>query len=251
MKKRLLFVCPALLLTASAWGATCGGTSSNPVALSTYTASGFSCTSANGDFLFSDFYFAPDTVTGKPPASDVGVVFVDDGTNEGFTFTGDFSSVGGGTADANIKYDVVTAGADAGMALITGNTVSLGSSSSSGGGEAKIVEGLCTTKPSSTNVCTSPYSLEVYNSSSSTSNPPEVQTASVTFGSATTMDYMNKNIMLSGEAGISEFTNTVQVAGGGGSTGGSPVPEPGSTVLIGSGLIVASLAIRKKIGRTV
>lgn len=97
--------------------------------------------------------------------------------------------------------------------------------------------------------CTSPYSLQVVYDLS-TDPPTNIQHASVTFGSATSMDYMSKNIMLSGEAGISKFSNTVQVGSGGGG-GGNPVPEPGSTVLIGFGLIAASLVLRKKIRRDV
>lgn len=242
MIKRLLLVCPVLLLAASAWGATC-----STAMLNMYTSSGFSCT--EGNLLFSNFSYM---TGGLPTASNVEVTPVDtDGTDFGFFFNGAFQSGAGMSSDAILSYSIATV--DKSTSL-TGDTVSLISYGASGGGNVQIVEGICTTSASGAGVCPSGSSYSI--SASYNSGPPVSgsQSGSVTFTSPTSMETVSKNIITNGangNAAISEFENTVQVSGGGAGSGGGPVPEPGSTVTIGSGLILTSLLLRRKLRRSV
>src|SRR5437764_7368961 len=98
MKKRLLLVCPALLVASTAWGAGVCTTTT----LNIYDASGFSCTL--GGLTFSNFTFlAP----GGSPA-DTGVLLtpVNSGANVGFNVSGSFSAAPGTSADAVLGYTV-------------------------------------------------------------------------------------------------------------------------------------------------
>jgi len=237
MRKRLLFVCPVLLFAASAWGSTC-----STAMLNTYIASGFSCT--EGDLMFSNFSYVPG---GLPTANSVEVTPVDDGTDFGFFFNGAFQSGAGMSSDAVLAYNISTVDK---APILAGDTVSLISYGATGGGNVQIVEGVCTSPASGTGACAGSFSV----SASYNSGPPPsgTQSGSVTFP-GTNSETVSKNIITNGAGGsaaISEFENTVQVPGGGGNTGGGPVPEPGSALTIGSGLIATSLLVRKKMRRS-
>ena len=240
MRKRLLFVCPVLLFAASAWGSTCSTSM-----LSSYIVSGFSCT--EGDLMFSNFSYIPG---GLPTAGNVEVTPVNDGTDFGFFFSGAFQSAAGMSSDAILAYNIGTVDKAAAM---TGNTVSLISYGATGGGNVQIVEGICTAALSGAGACPSGSSHSVSASYNAGPPPSGTQSGSVTFASPTNTEEVSKNIITNGangSAAISEFENTVQVSGGGGSTGGGPVPEPGSAFTIGSGLIATSQLLRKKLRRS-
>jgi len=241
MRRQLIYMCPLVLLASAAWGSTCANTT-----LNVYTATSFSCT-LDG-LTFSDFSFlAP---TGMPTSNEVDLVPVNDGTDVGFMFDGPFSAPAGFSDDAILSYMISqSTGSNTTM---TGDTVSLLSAGASGtGAAAQISEGICTTTAQSNGACVPPsnsYNLFVdYNS-----NGSGTQSDSVTFASPATTQAVIKNIVTDGGTGtsggalISSFENTTQVSGGG-STGGGPVPEPGSMLMLGSGLIATSMLLRRKV----
>jgi hypothetical protein len=241
MKKRLLLVCPLLLLSPAVWGASvCTNTT-----LNVYTnndAGGFSCTI--GGLTFSNFQYT--SPSGLPTETTVEVTPTNDGTNIGFFFTGAFTAGAGMSADAVLSY-MISSGASAG---IGGASVALISYGASGAGaSASLVEGICTTAPQSNGACipaSNAYSLSVFDNAD---HPPAKQADSVTFAAATSTVFVSKNIVEQGGAGsatISQFENTVQAPGFGG-PGGGPVPEPASMFTMGSGLIATCMLLRRKL----
>jgi hypothetical protein len=234
MLKRLFIMCPMLLFAASAWGSTCAAS-----ALNAYLPSGFSCT--EGDFLFSNFTYTASN--NLPPASAVNVAPVMDSTDVGFDLFGAWQSGAGASSDAVLSYEVSTS--DKSL-FLAGQTVSLISYGASGANaNAQIVEGVCTTQPSGSGQCATPYSLDAFYNANGTAK----QSASVTFASPSATVFVTKNIITGGDSGsaaISEFENTSQISGGGGGPGGGPAPEPGSMLMLGSGLVFTSLAIRRR-----
>lgn len=244
MKKQLLLVCPLLLIASAAWGLpVCTSTT-----LNVYTnndANNYSCTL--GGLTFSNFQY--NSPSGLPSETNVSVQTVTDSSGDvGFLFGGAFSAGAGTSSDAILSYTIM-----AGTPVITGASVALTSYGASGAGaSATIVEGMCTTAPSGSGACTpasDAYSMSVYDNAD---NPPAVQSASVVFTSATSTLYVSKNIVEvggSGSATISQFENTVQTGGGGG-PGGGTTPEPASFFTMGSGLIGASMLLRKKLKKS-
>lgn len=244
MTKQLLLVCPALLMTSAAWGATVCTTS----ALNVYTnndAGGFSCTL--GGLTFSNFHYI--SPSGVPVETAVQVAPTNDGTNVGFIFTGGFTAGAGSSADAVLSYQV-----SASTANILGASVTLNNYSATGAGAlATIVEGICTTAGSGTGAClpaSNGYSLDVYDDAT---HPPAKATDAVTFATAASTITISKNIVEVGGAGsatISQFTNTVTLPNGAGGPGGGPVPEPGSLFTMGSGLIGCMMLVRRRIRKS-
>ena len=242
MRRHLLYVCPLLLLGSAAWGATCENAT-----LNNYTTSSFSCT-LDG-LTFSDFSFA--VPGGMPSADGVSVVPVNDGTDIGFIFDGPFAAAGGMSDDAILSYMISQSLGSS--TVMMGDTVSLLSAGAAGtGATAQISEGICTTTVQPSGACIPPsnaYSLLV----AENGNGSNTQSDSVMFASGVTSQSIVKNIVASGGSSnsgaalISSFENTTQVGnGGGGSPGGGPVPEPGSMLTLGSGLVATSMFMRRK-----
>lgn len=221
--RRLFVACPMLLVASAAWGAVCP-----TAALSTYDASGFSCT-VNG-LTFSNFSYT--TVNGLPTAANVELIPTFDAAGDtGFFIDGGFTASAGQTSSATITYTITDT-----VAGITGATASLISYGATGSGAVATV---------SENVC-SP-TCKTFSVTDDVNHPPVVQSNSVTFA-ATTSVTITKTITESGGTGsatISSFENTVQTNGGAG-PGGGTVPEPASFLTMAGGLIAALPFLRRK-----
>lgn len=235
MRKYLLVLCPILLLGTSASANVC----SSSATLADYLSSGFSCTIQG--VTFSNFnYYSP---TGAVQPSDVQVSTVVDGSNIGFIFMGDFSAFPSASSDALISYNVSAAG-------MTGDTATLLNSSASGTGAlAAVAEGICTGTVAASGACspaTSAYDLVVDKDGSGGGS----LTQSVLFATPADLQSIVKNVVAvgsaTGGASVSQFENTVQIPGGGGTPGGGPTPEPIPLLTLGSGLILTSMLLRHR-----
>jgi hypothetical protein len=245
MTRKLLLVCPLLLVTSAAWALpVCTSTT-----LNVYTnndADNYSCTL--GGLTFSNFAYKAGS--GLPTELSVNVLPTTSTAGDvGFIFDGAFSAGAGTSADAILSYQISAA-----SPMITGSSLSLLSAGAAGtGASAAIAEGICTTMPTGAGAClpsSNAYSIIAYINAGQASNAGEF--ASVNFATAASTVFVTKNIVEMGGAGnatISSFENTVQTGGGGGNSGGGPVPEPASFFTMGSGLIAAAVLMRNKLKR--
>jgi hypothetical protein len=235
MRKFLLYACPLLLLSTAAWAAPACVTGS----MSSYMNMSGGCTF--GGFTFSLFSFGDSgTVANLPGSGDIMVTPVQDSSGVGFSFLGPFSATAGTSLDAIIKF--VISGAP-----ISGDSLAMSGFGFNGTGSVTVTESLCEGSiPPANGSCAGPTgSLAVSASASGI-----VPFASISFP-ATQPIAVTKNIIVNGGsggasfAGVSAVINTIP--GGGGGPGGGQVPEPNSWLLIGSGLVVSSLLLRKRI----
>lgn len=237
MRKQLLYMCPLLLVAASAWGATCANTS-----LANYTASGFSCT-LDG-LTFSNFTYFANPSTGLPTASSISVNPVNNNGTVGFDFGGPFISLSGTSTDALLSYDIMAAAGD----LMTADSVTLLSAAASGtGAVAEVAEGVCAGTQAANGSCNG-------NSFSLSASVPGSNSQTVSLGAGVSFQTILKNIITQGattgqgNAAISLFENTTTVTGGGGGNpGGGTAPEPTSMLSLGSGLVITSMLLRRKL----
>jgi hypothetical protein len=181
-----------------------------------------------------------------PTSDSVTVNPIDDSSNTGFSFLGPFGAGAGMQLDALITF-VISSGA---TPAITGEALSMQGFGTSGTGSVQVAESLCVGGiPASDGSC--PGTVDTLNVFA---NPGGVKAFdSVTFAAAADTVAVTKNIIVQGgdlttasSAGVSLVINTTPNGGGGG-PGGGPVPEPGSLVTLGSGLVITSLLLRRKI----
>jgi len=177
-----------------------------------------------------------------PAAGDVMVNPVNDASGVGFNFLGPFSAAAGTSLDAIIQFVI-------GGQPTSGDALAISGYGASGTGTVNVTEILCVgpIPPANGSCSGTSKSLNVF-ATATTSKPFD----SVTF-TATQPVAVTKNIILNGGAngsasmaGVSAVINTFP-GGGGGGPGGGPVPEPNSLLLIGSGLVVSSLLLRRRI----
>jgi PEP-CTERM motif len=240
MRKQLLFVCPLLLIGTALWGAPTCTTAS----LSVYDASGFNC--SLGGIMFSNFSFS--NTSPPPTAAQVTVVPTTDSAGDvTLQFDGAFSAGAGESLSAAISYL-----ASASSAIMTGESLAMTGFGQSGNGSVDIGESVCLGGAySSTGQCggSGVDSISVYDYSATDMRTFD----SVSFSPAQSEIDVVKNIAINGgttgtnaSATVSEVFNTTMTSGGGGGTGGGPVPEPNTMVMMGSGLLVAALAWRRR-----
>jgi hypothetical protein len=194
-----------------------------------------------GGLTFSNFHFAS---TMNPP-NDTQVTIVpgtDSSGDVGFQFDGGFDSNAGQDLSITFAYEI-----QAGTASITGEALGISGFGQSGTGSVDVGESICLGTYVN-GACTGAVkSLTVYDFGPSAISAYD----SVAFSSPdpTTLSLV-KNLVVNGgsngTASISEVANTTMTSAGGGTTGGGPVPEPNTLVMLGSGLMVAALAWRRR-----
>lgn len=241
MRKQLLLVCPLLLATTAMWGAPLACQSAQ---MSVYDVSGFSCTL--GGILFNNFSYAN---TNPPPTdSQVTVVPMTDSSGDvTLQFDGAFAAGAGDSMSVSIAYTAM-----ASSPVITGQSLAMTGFGQSGNGSVDIGESICMGGTfAKTGQCggTGEGSISVYDFSSTDMRTFD----SVAFNPAQSEISVVKNIAINGgttgtnaSATVSEVFNTTMSSGGGGTPGGGTVPEPDTMVMMGSGLLVAALAWRRR-----
>jgi PEP-CTERM motif len=212
--------------------------------MSVYDASGFSC--MLGGLTFSNFSFS----NTDPPPTDAQVTVVPTTDSSGdvtLEFDGAFSAGAGESMSVSISYLVMAA-----SPVMTGESLAMTGFGQSGNGSVDIGESVCLAGAYlSTGQCTGTGSdsISVYDYSATDMRTFD----SVAFSPAESEIDVVKNIAINGgttgtnaSATVSEVFNTTGTSGGGGSGGGGPVPEPNTMVMLGSGLLVAALAWRRR-----
>jgi hypothetical protein len=211
--------------------------------MSVYDASGFMC--SLGGLTFSNFTFA----NTNPPPTDSQVTVrptTDSAGDVTLEFDGAFSVGAGSSTSISIGYTAIGT-----TPVITGESLAMTGFGQSGNGSVDIGESICKGGTySSPGQCSTGNvaSISVYDFSATNMRTFD----SVSFSPALTEISVVKNIALNGgstgtnaSATVSEVFNTTPGSGGGG-PGGGPVPEPNTMVMLGSGLLVAGLAWRRR-----
>jgi PEP-CTERM motif len=226
----LLFVC-AILLTGVGFASNCPVTT-----LDAYLGSGYSC--GIGDKTFSNFLY---TGTSTPagfaiPASGVGVTPITTPGNPGFQFSaGWFASTSSGIMeqDSLIQY---TANVNQGGALITDLSLSIGGVGWTGTGSVVVDETACLGAVFPSCSGGQVITLNVFDSSAGSK-----LFDSASFAGVSEVD-LEKDIEVvagsNGSASVSLVTN--QFSEG-------QVPEPGSLVLFGTGIVGIAGLLRRKL----
>jgi hypothetical protein len=182
-----------------------------------------------GAVTFSNFEFMGSSgVT----ANQVLVSIVNSGGKVGLEFSGPFSVSAGSAIDVLLSYVMNSAN-------LTGADLSISNFSASGNANAQVAESLCIGGiPDSSGNCTGSGGTQSMNVfvNGNTASP----TDSVSFAGVTTVA-VNKNIILQGGAAGSGSSATI-----GAVDNTTAVPEPTSLWILGSGLIAASVALRRR-----
>lgn len=241
MRKKLLQVCPLLLLSTAMWGAPMCMSSA---ALSVYDAAGFSC--SFGGLTFSNFSWASSGNI-APPLTDADVMvstYADITGGLGLSFNAGFSAASGYNLDFLIRYQITPD-----TTPITSNTLQIQGAGQAGNGSLRVTETMCingTNGPLGPCNGITPTPLDVFVNSGGFSL---FDTATFS-GTVNVLDVV-KDISVQGgsgpaDASVSAVINTNGSDGGGGGPGGEPVPEPGPMAMIGSGLGLTALLIRRR-----
>jgi hypothetical protein len=197
------------------------------------------------DVLFNSFDFNS-VATGlavAPDASAVLVVPIVDDTNPGFRFVGPFgvgtNSNGTGQSLATLISYIAT---DTAGSNITAASLGL-VAGSVGSGSAQATESVCGGTFDISHNCSGQLL-------SLTGNPSQLFATDNFAGGVSTVSirksfFISSGTHLGSTAGIGEMVNTLTLGGG----GGGGVPEPDSALTLGSGLIITSLLLRRRIRR--
>lgn len=227
MKKVLLLVTLLLATSSFGWASACGA---GNLGSSSYGLSGFSCT--EGNLQFSNFsYTSAGTVS--VPGSAVAVTPVSSGGEVGFQFNAPFSVGGGNSADGTIDYAVTALSGS-----ITDVVLQMAGFFDVNGGTATVDE---TVQDSGGNTLAS---LGVFDISFPGGVPANLtqSTDSANFAANTVfVGNLTKDIAVNGNggvAGVSQVTNEFSTSSG--------VPEPGSMMLLGSGLMTLAGYVRRR-----
>jgi hypothetical protein len=195
-----------------------------------------------GNVTFSDFSFVGAGSVVLSP-SDVQVQVVNNGSNEGLSFSGlngALSVSAGSSLDALISYLIAASS-------LTGESLSMQSPTVTGNAAAITVESICLGTLSATGGCSGTTEALDVSATASAANTSD----SVTFPAATTTAEVSKDIILLGGSGSGSGASLASVSnetpGGSGGLGGSPVPEPGTfSLALGAFLVATALTLRRK-----
>src|SRR5262249_19806752 len=163
------------------------------------------------------------------------------GSNTGLSFLGPFGAGPGQTLDAFIKFVIMAPS-------ITSEALAMDGFAARGNGTVQVVESMCLGAAQAIGApCTGSggtKTLSVFADSTSSRSFD-----SVAFPAVSTID-VTKNIIVNGgstgtssNAGVSIIVN--EIPGGGGGGPGS-VPEPDTLVMLGSGLVVTALFLKRR-----
>ena len=217
-----LFV--VLASSLSAFGAACIVTSYDKYV-------GTSC--GIDDKTFSNFTYST-SGTDLMPASSITVNPLNTPFNPGFLFNAPWGVGAGHTQDSLIGF---TANVNAGGNLIDDLSLNMFGAGILGTGQVSVVETYCAGDTFADNCAngTEGTLLTILNSSTS------ILHASATFGPVKIVDVMKDITLLGGSNGSASLVSGVQ-------NNFSEVPEPGSLVLLGSGVIGLAGVLRRRIG---
>jgi hypothetical protein len=166
---------------------------------------------------------------------------INDGANTGLSFQGPFGARAGTPLDLQIAFVI-----GSNPAVINGEALAMQGFGATGGGSVQVTESMCVGAiPASNGSCSGSggmRSLDVFDNSGGIKAFDSVSFSPVSILA------VSKDIMVQGggagttsSAGVSLVINTVP----GGSPRSGDTPEPVTAILLGSGLLVTSLLLRR------
>jgi hypothetical protein len=230
MKRLLLLLCPLLFLSTVSYGALCTN-----AGLDDYLAAAFSC--EIGDLLFSDFNYLPPANT-PVDASSIGVT----PSGSGFLFNGPWGVSGSEEMDFILGFRVTAT-----KGVITGSQLRIGDPGGTvGAGAIRVTEQQCLNGTfGATGACSSGTEASLFAAVTPVTFQPFDE---VTYASGATSVEVIKDIQLranGGEAAFSLLYNTFTPDENGGGGPGA-IPEPSTMVMLGTGMLVTAVALRRR-----